>query len=121
MNIYKIVAKDNKDITWLVGSICDFVVDKGVYFVHTNIEISSLRRKFRKELVDVTIHKLSSKDSCPDAVRVWAINDASKKTLDYVTNNKEEIEKKIINYVIESLTEILSDIEDMKGGNAESG
>jgi hypothetical protein len=119
VNIFKITSKDDQDILWLISSLCDFVVYRGSFFVHTELTLSALKRRIRKEgyEVEITVSAPSGdKTSYPEVVAVWALNDKSKAALDYVVNNKEELSEKILNYVIESMTDILKDIEDMKGG-----
>lgn len=117
MNIFKIIPKNKEDITWLIGNLCDFVPHRGMYFVHTNLTARMIKRKIEAEGFEVEIIPIDrvSADLCPEIVEVWAINDASKKALDYVKNNREEINDKVLRYIVESIENILADIKEMKG------
>lgn len=125
-NIYKIYSNDGKDIIKIINDLGEFIISRNVIFLHSDKGILSVRNKFIKQNIDVLVEKITEEygSFIPEQVKAWFINDKSEKILSYVSENKEEFENKVLNYFINSLEDLLSEVRDLKnskGGESEDG
>lgn len=117
-NVYRIYSDNDKDIIKIINDLGEFIISRSVIFLHSEKGLTSVRNKFTKQNINVSIEKITDEynNFIPEQVKSWIINDKATKILDHVYENKEEFENKVLNYFINSLEELLSEIKDLKRG-----
>jgi hypothetical protein len=117
-NVYRIYSDDGEDIIKIINELGEFIISRNVIFLHSDKGLTSVKNKFIKQKKSVSIEKITDEYSnfIPDQAKSWIINDKSDKILDHVFENKEEFENKVLNHLISSLEDLLSEVKDLKKG-----
>jgi hypothetical protein len=117
-NVYRIYSDNDNDIIKIINDLGEFIISRSVIFLHSEKGLTSVRNRFAKQNIIVSIEKITDERNnfIPEQVKSWIINDKSAKVLDHVYENREEFENKVLNHFISSLEDLLSEVKDLKRG-----